>query len=40
MLMSSDDGRVDHRVFVVRIISQDLEKLSHTPLFAHRENRV
>jgi hypothetical protein len=26
MLMSSDDGGVDHRVFVVRIVSQRLEK--------------
>ena len=33
MLMRSDDGGVDHRLFVVRIVSQ-------TPLFAHRENRV
>ena len=28
MLMSSDDGGVDHRVFVVRIVSQSLEKTS------------
>ena len=26
MLMGSDDGGVDHRVFVVRIVSQRLEK--------------
>ena len=41
MLMSSDDGDVDHRVFVVRIVSQRLEKtLPHAALRPPREPRV
>ena len=41
MLMSSDDGGVDHRVFVVRIVSQRLEKtLPNTALRPPREPRV
>src|SRR5580698_8052969 len=41
VLMSSDDGGVDHRVFVVRIVSQRLEKiLPHAALRPPREPRV
>ena len=41
MLMSSDDGGVDHRVFVVRIVSQSLEKtFPNTALRPPREPRV
>jgi hypothetical protein len=41
MLMSSDDGGVDHRVFVVRIVSQRLEKtLPYAALRPPREPRV
>ena len=41
MLMSSDDGGVDHRVFVVRILSQRLEKiLPYAALRPPREPRV
>jgi hypothetical protein len=41
MLMSSDDGGVDHRAFVVRIVSQRLEKiLPHAALRPPREPRV
>jgi hypothetical protein len=41
MLMSSDDGGVDHRVFVVRIVSQRLEKtLPYAALRPSREPRV
>ena len=41
MLMSSDDGGVDHRVFVVRIVSQRLEKiLPNTAPRPPREPRV
>src|SRR5258708_7538238 len=41
MLMSSDDCGVDHRVFVVRIVGQRLEKtLPNTALRPPREPRV
>ena len=41
MLMGSDDGGVDHRVFVVRIVSQRLEKtLPYAVLRPPREPRV
>ena len=41
MLMGSDDGGVDHGVFVVRIVSQRLEKtLPNTALRPPREPRV
>jgi len=41
MLMGSDDSGVDHSVFVVRIVSQRLEKtLPNTALRPPREPRV
>src|ERR1700681_150088 len=41
MLMSSDDGGVDHRVFVVRIVSQRLDKtLPYAGLRPPREPRM
>src|SRR5436305_9747407 len=41
VLMRANDGGVDHRVFIVRIISQRLEKiLPYTVLRPPREPRV
>ncbi len=36
MLMSSDDGGVDHRVFLVRIVSQRLEKAMRKRGIVHK----
>ena len=40
VLVRPDNGGVDHRVFVIRIIGQVLKRLSQTPLAAQREKRL
>ena len=39
VLVRPNDGGVDHRVFVIQIIGQVLNRLSQTPLAAQRKKR-